>query len=93
MVPASKPPPLPRIIDGGLVYTVKRLLNVRKRGRGQQFLVDREGYGPEERERIPSSFIVDQDLIKDFYKSHPELSGPSGAVRKGGGTVVSRHLC
>ncbi|KAK5913399.1 hypothetical protein CgunFtcFv8_007934 [Champsocephalus gunnari] len=93
MVPASKPPPPPRLIDGGLVYTVKRLLKVRKRGRGQQFLVDWEGYGPEEREWIPSSFIVDQNLIKDFYKSHPELAGPSGAVRKGGGTVVSRQLC
>ncbi|KAI3354259.1 hypothetical protein L3Q82_018790, partial [Scortum barcoo] len=57
---------------------------VRKRGRGRQFLVNWEGYGPEERSWIPASFIVDDKLIDDFYQCHPEAPGPSGAGPKGG---------
>ncbi|XP_058478083.1 uncharacterized protein LOC131449256 [Solea solea] len=93
MVPAAVPPPPPQMVDGGPVYSVKALLAVRNRGRGRQFLVDWEGYGPEERSWVPASFIVDPDLITDFYRRHPQLSGPSGAVPRGGGTVISRKLC
>lgn len=90
MVPAAAPPPPPQMVDGGPVYSVKTLLAVRNRGRGRQFLVDWDGYGPEERSWVPASFILDPDLIVDFYDRHPQLSGPSGAVPRGGGTVMSR---
>ncbi|KAI3376791.1 hypothetical protein L3Q82_000390 [Scortum barcoo] len=59
LVPPSKPSLPPKMV-GGPVYAVKKLLAVRKRGWGRQFLVDLEGYGPEERSWIPASFIVDQ---------------------------------
>lgn len=78
MVPALPPPPPPEVVDGGPAYKVKRLLAVRNRGRGRQFLVDWEGYGPEERQWVPSRFILDDTLINDFYRDHPEVSGPSG---------------
>ena len=87
LVPPSTPPPPPRVIDGGIVYTVKKILSERKRGRGRQFLVDWVGYGIEERCWIPGSFIVDKSLITDFDRLRSHYSGTSGAVRKRGGTV------
>ncbi|XP_041944116.1 uncharacterized protein LOC121706437 [Alosa sapidissima] len=53
----------PRIVDGGEVFTVSRLLRVRRRGRGLQYLVDWEGYDPEEHSWVPARFIVDRTLI------------------------------
>ncbi|KAI3354780.1 hypothetical protein L3Q82_004606 [Scortum barcoo] len=91
LVPPTKPPPPPKMVDGGPVYEVKKLLAVRKRGWGRQFLVDWEGYGPEERSWIPASFIVDRSL-NDFYSGAIQSSlDRLGPVLRG--AVTSPGVC
>lgn len=40
------PPPPPRLVDSGDLFTIRRLLDVHCWGRDLQYLVDWEGYCP-----------------------------------------------
>eukprot|EP00063_Salmo_salar_P086461 XP_014061296.1 PREDICTED: uncharacterized protein LOC106608107 isoform X2 [Salmo salar] len=63
--------PLFPVIDVQPANMVRRLLKVRPLGRGFQYLVDWEGYGPEERCCVPARDILDPDLIAEFQCRHP----------------------
>ena len=91
MPPASVPPP-PELVEGHPQWKVRRLLKVRRRGLGFQYLIDWEGYGPEERTWVSRKLIVDPSLLTDFYRANPgALGGSPGVSHRGGGTVTYRR--
>lgn len=72
-----------RMIDSGPAFSVQRILEVHRRRCRWHYLVDSDGYGPEERSWVPQRHILDKDLLRDFYQDQGARRHPL----KGGGVL------
>ncbi len=73
---SAEPAPQSILVEGEEAYLVHQLLDSRRRGGNLQYLVDWEGFGPEERSWVSAKDILDPTLTQEFQLNHPNKPAP-----------------
>ncbi|KAK1800326.1 hypothetical protein P4O66_005466, partial [Electrophorus voltai] len=72
----GKTPPQPIDYNRSPVFAVHHILDSRRRGGSLQYLVDWEGFGPEEQSWVPRRDVLDPALISDFHARYLDRQAP-----------------
>ncbi|TPX32104.1 hypothetical protein SeMB42_g07648 [Synchytrium endobioticum] len=83
-----KPPPI-RLAQDEEYYEIKDIIDVRKKGRSWQYLIEWEGYGPEERTWEPRKSLNDEPMLQEWHKRNPTKPSPYVQGEKGRGNNVT----
>ncbi|KAL0166015.1 hypothetical protein M9458_037859, partial [Cirrhinus mrigala] len=70
--------PSPEVDTNKTIYRVRQILVSRQRVDRLQYLIDWEGYGPEERSWVDRDDILDPTLLTEFHHVHPDCPAPRG---------------
>ncbi|KAK3531960.1 hypothetical protein QTP86_002242 [Hemibagrus guttatus] len=73
--------PPPEIDTDDTIYQVREVMNSRRRRGRFKYLVDWEGYGPEERSWVDQNDILDPSLLVEFHQRHQGRPAPRGHGR------------
>ena len=77
-----QPPPATVFIDGDTQYDVAKILDVRSKGAGKQFLVSWEGYGPEHDTWEDQEDLANcKEKLQEFWSAKGEPQSPTAAKR------------
>lgn len=79
--PSCHPPPA-RMIDGGLAFSVQRILDVR--GHRWKLMVYLRRIQSQGEVMVHRRYILDEDLLTNFYWDHPNQPGSVPTLELGG---------
>jgi hypothetical protein len=82
-IPGRIPPPPPSFqVEGEKLWTISKLLDIRRVGRGWKYLVDYEGYGPSDRQWVLLSWLEDTcwNEFLEFHRRHPDKPKPNSVI-------------
>lgn len=69
------PPPI-RNVEEGPGYIIEAILDVRRKGKGFQYLIKWLGYGNEDNTWEPRSHLNDDEMLQLWHEAHPNKPSP-----------------